>query len=140
MAVRYNKKRHDYGTKWEQKLQPLLEAFVGEPLTKTRHLYDIMDFVSKSYFVELKCRSKKYHPADFQTWLLPSCKGKEAAKHPDKITIFFYYWETTDELYLIEYNDPLFQTFHREVPSWHLEKQEHYYVPTEEFSLIEFVE
>ena len=97
-----------------------------------------MDFESPTYFVELKSRSPKYHPADFEGWLLPCCKGEEAKKNKHKKTLFFYYWQITNELYVLEYDEKLFEGFEREVPSWHKEKQEHYYVPASEFSLVVF--
>lgn len=137
---RYNHQRHQYGITQEQKLKPLLEAFVGETLTKTRHRYDIMDFVSDSFLVELKSRSLRYHPDDFSTWLLPVCKGEEAKKNKNKTVLFFYHWATTDQIFVLEYNQDLFATFHKEIPEWHLEKQEHYFVPATEFSLVEFIE
>lgn len=138
--MRYNKQRHDFGTQQEERLKSLLEAFCGEPLTKTRHLYDIMDFESESFWIELKSRTKKYHPDDFSTWLLPSCKGDEASKNKNKKTLFFYYWQVTDDLYVLEYDEVLFTTFVRQIPSWHKEQQEHFYIPAEEFSLIQWVE
>lgn len=138
MAVRYNKKRHDYGIKKEELLKPLLEAFCEEPLTKTGKFYDVMDFVSDSYYVELKSRTEQYRPEDYDTWLLPCCKGTEAKKNSHKRTLFFYYFSSTKELYVLEYDEKLFATFKREVPSWHKEKQEHYYIPSSEFSLIVF--
>lgn len=137
---RYNKERHDYGTTQEERLKPLLEAIVGESLTKTAKFYDVIDFSSQSYILELKSRSTKYHPADFPEWLLPSCKGEEASKHPNKKFIIAYYWETTDEIYILEYDETLFKTFRRAIPSWHKEQQEHYYISSQEFSLVEFVE
>lgn len=135
--IRYNAKTHNYGIDKERKLKPLLEAVVGESLTKTRHLYDIMDFESESFLVELKSRTEQYHPADFTTWLLPTCKGEEAKKNKHKQSLFFYYWAITDELYMIEYDEKLFETFNKSIPTWHKEKQEHYWVPASEFSFVQ---
>lgn len=139
MAIRFNPARHAYGTKWEQTLKPLLETVLEEPLTKTKQTYDLMDFTSDSFFVELKCRSPIYHPEDFKTWVIPSCKIREASKHPDKKTIFFYYFSSTDQLFMIEYNEEIFNTFTQAVPSWHADKQEHHFCPAEEFTYVEFV-
>ena len=99
-----------------------------------------MDFTSPSYFVELKTRSSTYHPTDYSTWLLPSCKGTEAEKNAanQKKTVFFYYWATTQELYLLEYEKTLFDSFHKDIPPWHADHQEHFYVPASDFSLVVF--
>lgn len=99
-----------------------------------------MDFVSDHHVVELKSRSMNYHPENFKTWLLPTCKAKEATKIKDKKVLYFYWWPLTKELYVLEYDEKLFQSFYKEVPEWHLDQQEHYYVPASEFSLVQFIE
>lgn len=135
---RYNQERHEYGTKKETELQALLEAFTGEPMTKTRHLYDIIDFESASFCVELKSRKEHYHPSSFRTWLLPACKA-DLARRTAKTSLFFYWWDSTKELYVIEYDPALFATYERGIPEWHAERQEHLWIPASDFSLVQFV-
>lgn len=136
--TRYNHSRYTFGSALENKLKPLLEQILGETLTKTREFYDMLDFESESYFVELKSRTKQYYPSDFNTWLLPVCKGEEANRKNHKKTFYFYYWSSTDEIYLLEYDNDLFNTFHQEIPYWHLEQQNHYWIPCSEWSLVVF--
>lgn len=134
--IRFNKSRYDFGVSHEKRLKPILEQILGESLVKTRHLYDVMDFESKSYFVELKSRSPEYWPSDFPTWLIPSCKEAEAKRNSHKKTIFFYYWVSTDDLYRLDYDETVFKPYKREVPSWHLEKQEQMYCKKDDFHLV----
>lgn len=117
-----------FGLTREDRLKPVLERNVGEPLTKTAQRYDIFDFTSPSYLVELKCRSDAYTPDSFRTWLMPVCKGREASTS-QKLTRFFYYFNSTNELFTLDYDKELFDTFTREVPEWHPDHQEHYYIP-----------
>ena len=136
MVVRFNKVRYDFGASHEKKLKPLLEQLLNEKLVKTRHLYDVMDFESESYFVELKSRSPEYYPAHFDTWYIPTCKGIEAWKNKHKKTVFFYYWTSTEDLYRLDFDVKKFKKYHRDVPSWHLEQQEQMYCKASDFTLV----
>jgi hypothetical protein len=136
MEARYNKLRHEYGLLKEKELKALLEAVCREPLTKISHRYSIIDFESPSFYVELKSRTPKYRPETLKSWLLPTCKAKEAKKRNDKQSLFFYYWSATDQLFVLEYNEELFATFPKEIPDWHQDQQEHYYIPSEHWTLI----
>lgn len=135
-TTRYNKDRHEFGILHEVRLKPLIEQIIGEPLTKTKHFYNVMDYESPSYFIELKSRSQKYHPDNFPTWLIPSCKEQEAKKNKHKKTIFFYYWLAVDELYRLDYDPSLFESYHREIPWFHRERQEHIYCDKDDFQLV----
>ena len=125
---RYNKERHDYGTEKERTLKTVLETLVGEPLTGTKNLYSLFDWESPSYCVELKSRTAKYSPEQFEKWLLPSCK---ADFQTEKQKVFFYYWEKGHRLFRLDYHPDAFNTYQRGEP-WGSE-QEHLFIPSSEW-------
>ena len=121
---RYNKERHDYGTAKEKLLQTKLQKVLGEELTATADRYCIFDWESCSSLVELKSRRPPYTAEQFSEWLLPSCK----ADYPtNKRKVFFYYWESGNKLYRLDYDADLFKTFKRGCPRY--SEQEHLFVP-----------
>jgi len=128
--------RELYGENAEITLKSRLEAILGETLVKTPTKYDKFDWESESYFVELKSRRKPYTPASFPTWYLPVCKGLRASEETKKV-VFFYYFDSVDELYRLDYCEELFDTFVREVPWGHRDKQVHYCIPAYRFQKIE---
>ena len=140
---RYNKARHDFGKQGEAEVLPLIEMVIGEPLTPTEKFYDTMDAVSEHYWIELKTRSARYHwEDDFiqkEGWLIPACKIERALKE-SKTCRFYYYWRSDGSLWELEFSPKSIEGLQPSVPSWHLEKQPHYYIPQDRWMKIEFVE
>jgi len=139
MLPRFNAERAADGARQEVGLQKRLSCIVDEPLTKFPERYSIFDFESEHYLIELKSRRAPASPSKFDTWLLPVCKG-EAARKSVKSVLFFYHWEVDDSLYFLEYNEDEFDSFHQEVPSFHADKQLHYYIPRDCWSRVELTD
>lgn len=122
--------RRAFGLANEARLLPTLQSIIGEPLTRTSQRYDTFDFSSPNYDVELKCRSDSFTADSYDTWLMPVCKANKASLSK-KRTAFFYYFNSTNELYRLDFNPELFTTFQRNIPPWNKDKQEHFYIPRE---------
>jgi len=139
---RYNKARHDFGKLGEEEVLPLIEMILGENLTPTEKFYDTMDAVSDNYWVEIKTRSDRYHwEQDFiekEGWLIPACKI-ERALNETKQCCFYYYWKSDKSLWELEFSPKKIEGLVPKVPGWHSDKQLHYYIPRERWTLIEFV-
>jgi len=128
--------RELYGENAEITLKSRLEKILGENLVKTPSKFDKFDWESESFFVELKSRRKPYTPASFATWYLPICKGIRASQETKKV-VFFYYFDSVDELYRLDYCEELFDSFVREIPYGHRDKQIHFCIPSYRFKKIE---
>ena len=139
MLPRFNAERAAYGAKQEVNLLKRLSCVLDESLTKFPERYSVFDFESEHYLVELKSRRAPATPSKFNTWLLPVCKG-EAARRSPKTVLFFYHWEVDDSLSFLEYNEDEFDSFHQEVPSFHADKQAHYYIPRDCWSRVELTD
>jgi hypothetical protein len=126
---------HEHGLNAEINLKSRLEEALDESITKTTNRYDIADYISDNWVVELKSRrkldrwGKPQTPERFETWLLPSCKID--AYQEGKELVFFYHYEYDDSLWYIVYDPDTFVNFSRERPYWHATKQEHLLVPRE---------
>lgn len=142
-AGRYNKARHDFGKLGEEEVLPLIEMLLGENLTPTTKFYDTMDAVSENYWVEVKTRSKEYHWDDKvikrEGWLIPACKIQRALSETTKKVCFYYYWKSDSSLWELEFSPKAIEGLVPSVPWWHKEKQLHYYIPQERWTLIDFV-
>lgn len=140
---RYNKVTHDFGKIGEREVLPLVEMILGEELTPTEKFYDTMDAVSDNYWVEIKTRSDRYHwEQEFiekEGWLIPSCKI-ERAMNEEKKCCFYYYWMSDKSLWELEFSPEKIEGLTPKVPGWHHDKQEHYYIPRDRWTLIEFIE
>ena len=144
-SPRYNKARHDFGKKGEAEALPLIELVIGETLTPTEKFYDTMDAVSDNYWVEIKTRSSKYHHEDAfivrEGWLVPACKIERAKQEAasGKKTNFYYYWKSDNSLWELEWDESKTADLTPSVPSWHADKQLHYYIPQDRWVLVVFV-
>lgn len=142
LTSRYNKARHDFGKLGEEEVLPLVEMILGENLTPTEKFYDTMDAVSDNYWVEIKTRSDRYHwEQDFiekEGWLIPACKIDRAMSE-EKKCCFYYYWKSDKSLWELEFSPEKIEGLVPRVPGWHSDKQLHYYIPRERWTLIEFV-
>lgn len=140
---RYNKERHDFGKLGEEEVLPLVELVLGESLTPTEKFYDTMDAVSENYWVEIKTRSTKYHWEDKviadEGWLIPACKIKRALAETTKKVCFYYYWRRDKSLWELEFSPEKIEGLEPSVPWWHQQKQLHYYIPQQRWTMIEFV-
>jgi hypothetical protein len=136
---------HLVGWDLETELLPRLEASLGRALLKNAgrfaaHDYRGADETRGALDVELKTRpaydkrGNLQHPGRFDTWLVPSCKIKNAETRP--LTIFYYY-KADDSLWRLDYEEKLFASFERECPSWHPTKQEHLLIPAAVWSKVE---
>ena len=143
-AQRYNKERHDFGKQGEGLVLPMVEMIIGESLTPTEKFYDTMDAESDNYWVEIKTRSKTYHwEDDFiqkEGWLIPACKIQRALAETEKKVCFYYFWKSDSTLWELEFTPDKIVGLEPRVPGWHKEKQLHYYIPQERWTLIEFQE
>jgi len=132
MAVRFNKERHEYGKKAENRLLPVLETIIGEKIVPTANSCDTMDGVSETWDVELKRRTAKYSWADEKImkegWLIPACKITRA-RTSGKRTAFFYSWEKDESLWMFEYTEASMNGLKSYVPFWHIDKQPHFNIP-----------
>lgn len=135
---RYNAQTASFGARFEVYLKPMLEQALSEPLTKTAQLYDIMDYTSESWDVELKTRGYNYSPNSFATWLLPQCKGLHALQS-SKPTIFFYYFPSVDRLFYLIFDETKFNEYEVRVPPENLYHQLHYYSKKEDWTEITMV-
>jgi hypothetical protein len=142
LTTRYNKVRHDFGKIGEKIVLPMVEMILGETLTPTEKFYDTMDAVSNNYWVEIKTRSDKYHweqpLIEKEGWLIPACKIDRALRE-DKKCCFYYYWTSDESLWEMEFSLEKIEGLVPAIPWWHAEKQLHYYIPRERWTLIEFI-
>lgn len=130
-----------FGLSWEKELMPLCSQVLSEELIKTESEYDTMDFVSGNCWTELKVRGPWYYPQQFPTWLIPYCKIQRAMKEvKEKQVFFFYYWTSTKQLFVIEYDRKLFEQFLVDVPEWNRAKQLQVYIPRELWQEIEIID
>lgn len=127
--------RVKYGLAKEEQLKPVLERYLGKPITNTTSKTALFDFECDTHNIELKSRT--YRPEAFKTWLLPHCKVEGARVSPKK-SLFFYYFEPDQSLYKIEYVEELFDSFEKKVP-YHT-KQLHVFIPAALFTKISITE
>jgi hypothetical protein len=133
---------HVFGWAKEVVLQPILEAIVEEPLTKTARRYDTVDFEGATCCVELKCRNaydkngRSVTSESHDTWLMPASKI-DYAEANDKKVYLFYYFDGDKTLWMIEYNKGMFSHLESVRPIWHSQRSLHYYVPKEMWTLLD---
>jgi hypothetical protein len=129
---RFNAARHAFGKLGEAELLPLIETLLDEKLTCTEKLYDTMDAENENYLIEIKTRTARYHWDDSfikkDGWLLPQAKIERAAKEKRKV-LFYYYWKKDNSLFVLEYAPEVFADLTPRVPSFHADKQMHYFIP-----------
>lgn len=115
---------HIFGWDQEVVLKGKLENLFGENLTKFENRYSRWDFETTNYLVELKSRQRPYKPDSFDTWLVPVCKTIGLTKD----LIIFYYFEETQELFYIIYEEDTFKSFKKTSNRW---GQLHFLIPKE---------
>jgi hypothetical protein len=138
MSVR---QRLTFGKKAEYALKPRLEAFLNITLTPTVNQNDKVDYMTANgEYVELKSRpaSRNFNtitPQDAKTysaWLFPVCKTLNLNN-----TLHIFYWfESDDKLFYLQYDEEKFRNFRTTVPYRHAGNQLHYLIPAEEFLLV----
>lgn len=140
---RFNKERWDYGKASFDLLCPILEYYLDEPLEQTKRFYDVLDARTKTWDIEVKSRTPKYHwEQDYimrEGWLIPSCKV-EFAKKSDRPFLFFYWWRSDNSLWEWEFDANALKGLTPIVPSWHKDRQEHYYLPFELWTRLELTD
>lgn len=140
---RFNKERWDYGKQSFNLLLPILEDYLDEPIQETKAFYDVLDAKTKTWDIEVKSRTNKYHWSDTfimrDGWLIPSCKI-EYAKKSERPFLFFYWWRKDDSLWEWEFNAEDLKGLKPFVPSWHKEHQEHYNIPFKSWKRIELTD
>ncbi|NDC38508.1 MAG: hypothetical protein EBZ48_10705 [Proteobacteria bacterium] len=134
--------RHAFGLHQETVLQPILEAYCEEKLTKTAKRYDTIDFEGATCVVELKCRSafdarsRPLTSETYDSWLVPASKIDYADRCKKKF--FVFYWFAGDKtLWVIDYKKGLFSHLPVQYPAFHERKQPHYYVPADMWTLLD---
>lgn len=138
--------RHTFGWKMEERLRPLFEKILQEPLVKTANRYNSIDFKGDYWTVEVKARPKIDERGNYQDshtyseWLLPTCKETAGInmEGQNRELIFFYYWEGDNSLWYLKYNKDQFATFRREYPPFN-PTQEHFYIPKEYFEKVRYI-
>lgn len=130
----------EYGKEGETKLLSSISAYVGEPVTKTKGVFDNMDFISESFFCELKRRSKDYSYCDEKIkkegWLISSSKvikgWEEIAK--GKRVFFFYFWTWDKSLWVYELQEGDFtQDGSHFIPKGHYDTMLHVTIPQDKW-------
>ena len=61
---------------------------------------------------------------------MPYCKIQRAKEEKKKV-FFFYYWISTKQMFAIQYDEKLFDSFTVDVPEWKDDKQLQIYIPRE---------
>ena len=100
----------------ESQLLPRLEASLGRALLKSAGRFALQN------------------PGRYPTWLVPTCKIKNVSTRA--LTIF-YYFESEDALFRLDYDANLFASFDKERPGWHSTAQEHFLIPAEVWTKVE---
>jgi hypothetical protein len=131
-----------YGTALEPVILPKISAYLNDKIQKTEYQFSFLDFQGHRTWAELKVRTSDYHHTDSvmrEGWLLPACKIREAERMFRKgIEVYFFYlWERDGSFWVYKYNPKDFATLVPRVPSWHKDKQLHYFVPTHLWKLID---
>lgn len=130
------------GLSMEEQLKPLIERVLGVSLRKTASAYDLVDFEGEDeegrrIVVEVKSRRHKndngyiQRREAFGNWLFPTHKEK-ALKEAFQSYIV-YYWDTDKSVWLLHYQKEVFAEIEKDVPPWHRQYQEHWYIPHELF-------
>jgi hypothetical protein len=131
--------RLPYGLEGQTLVKPRIESHITEPIVFTSATYDTMDAESDSYWIEIKRRSKQYHWSQplllREGILIPACKI-ERAKTEQKTVRFYYLWDSDDSLWFWDYNEKDLLTCRKDIPPWHRDKQEHYYLPQRVWSSV----
>ena len=139
LAHRFNAERHAIGQQGFEEVAPFVERILGEPITPTAAFYDTMDAESEHWLIEIKKRTAKYHYTDKviqkEGWLIPLSKVKRGYTS-DKRVVFYYFWEQDKTLWELEFHKELFDSLTPAVPWFHKQRQLHYYVHQDHWSLI----
>jgi len=131
--------RLPYGLEGQRIVKPLIENHIGEPIVFTSATYDTMDAESDSYWIEIKRRTEKYHWAQPKILkegiLIPACKIRRAQTEKKSVR-FYYYWDSDESLWYWDYNEKDLEGLKPRVPAFHVDKQEHYYLPQRVWSSV----
>lgn len=126
-----------YGLRYEPLILPKIQDFLNDKIVKTSYCYSLLDFDGVYTWSELKVRTGRYHYTDEcmkEGWLLPACKILRAWQVCDEKDVwFFYLWESDYSLWAMKFDAEYFTTLMPKVPSYHQDKQLHYYVPAEKW-------
>lgn len=130
-----------YGLEGETKLISIISQVLREPVTKTSGGLDMMDFYSKSFFCELKRRSRDWSYRDEKIkkegWLVSSSKVIEGweQKSRGKRVVFFYLWMCDKTLWAYELQDGDFtQPGSHFIPNGHYDNQLHVRIPQDKWT------
>jgi hypothetical protein len=122
-----------YGLALEKVLLPKISEYLDEKIQKTEYQYSFLDFEGGKTWSELKVRTADYHHTDSimrEGWLLPACKIRKAKQeYSQREVYFFYLWESDGSFCVYKYDPADFKHLVPRVPSWHHDKQLHYFVP-----------
>lgn len=141
MSANFSKEeRVAYGLRYEPIILPKIQEFLDDRIMKTAYNFSLLDFTGIYTWSELKVRTSQYHYTDEcmkEGWLIPACKILKAWQECDaKDVWFFYLWEQDGSLWAMKFDSTYFTTLVPRVPSWHADKQLHYYVPAERWKKI----
>jgi hypothetical protein len=128
---RHIQKCYNWGREQEKKVYPLIQEYFKENIIHCTDQYSKYDFISPTYFFELKSRRNRHN--SYSTTMITCNKLKETDK--ELILLFNF----TDGLYFIKYEKELFDTFFSqpfkrdEVNAYPLD---HIYIPIEYLTVI----
>lgn len=136
-----------YGEEAEQKLLSFLSDAVGEPLTKTKETFGILDFAGETVVAELKKRTSEWSYLDEKIqregWLIPSCKilkGWDQMSEGKKV-VFFYSWACDKSLWMYELQEGDFTSPGSHfVPRGHYDQMLHVAIPQSKWTSLGRVE
>ena len=130
---------HAYGTANQNALIPFLESFLGEKITETTALYDLIDGKTATRDIEVKSRTLNYFYTDpfiqRDGWLMPACKIQHA-KRSGRPLLFFYNWKRDDSVWVFEYSPEAMKGLKPFVPHWKKDGQLHYNIPQNRWTCI----
>ena len=122
--------RHKFGKEKEVELLERLQNNLGEPISPTEERFDLKDYISEKYNIELK--SRRYYKSDKYThWLVPTSKFQDTSKP----LVIYYFWDGDQTLWRYDYNP-------EDVVNWKkapspISRQEHYWIDKKYFRKIE---
>jgi len=121
--------RYTWGKEKEVLLKSRIESNIKEPITLILNTTDTKDYVSDTYFLELKSR-RFYDSNQYSDWLVPQSKFKDKQK---KIVIY-YHWQKDDTLFRYNYSPETLATC--KLDKGPISDQLHYYIPKHYFTQV----
>lgn len=101
--------KHIYGWNKEVELEGRLAELFGEQIIKTKNRFNKHDWTTDNYLIDLKCRLPPTTEDTYPDWDAPVCKFFDPGD--GRQVICFYYFEASNNLFYIIYDQELFATY-----------------------------